>query len=86
MSGSMYATAAMNVSQEVLAVPKTAVLDTGARKVVYIDYGNGEYGPKDIRSGFSGDEYVEIKDGLKAGDLVVTNGNFMLDSESQLNK
>jgi Cu(I)/Ag(I) efflux system membrane fusion protein len=68
----------------VLAVPKTAVIDTGLRKVVYIDYANGEYEPKDVKTGFTGDDYIEIKSGLKAGDLVVTNGNFMLDSESQL--
>jgi Cu(I)/Ag(I) efflux system membrane fusion protein len=52
--------------------------------VVYTDFGNGEYEPRDVKTGFAGDDYVEIKDGLKAGDLVVTNGNFMLDSESQL--
>jgi Cu(I)/Ag(I) efflux system membrane fusion protein len=83
----MYATATLKVSLEnVLAIPKTGVLDTGVRKVAYIDYGNGEYGPRDIKTGFTGDEYVEVKDGLKAGELVVTNGNFMLDSESQLKK
>ncbi|OGS02479.1 MAG: hypothetical protein A2204_05350 [Elusimicrobia bacterium RIFOXYA1_FULL_47_7] len=69
---------------EQLAVPKSAVIDTGLRKVVYIDFGNGEYEPRDVQTGFSGDEYIEIKSGLKDGDLVVTNGNFMLDSESQL--
>lgn len=68
----------------VLAVPKTAVLSTGLRKIVYKDYGNGEYEPVEVKTSFSGDDYVEIKDGLKSGDLVVTNGNFMLDSESQL--
>ncbi len=67
-----------------LAVPKTAVIDTGLRKVVYIDYGNGEYEPRDVKTGFAGDDYVEITSGLKKGDLVVTEGNFMLDSESQL--
>jgi Cu(I)/Ag(I) efflux system membrane fusion protein len=83
----MYATATMKASQDnVLAVAKTAVLDTGVRKVAYIDYGNGEYAPQDVKTGFAGDDYVEIKSGLKAGDMVVTNGNFMLDSESQLKK
>jgi multidrug efflux pump subunit AcrA (membrane-fusion protein) len=81
----MFASVEIKTSQgPLLAVPKTAVIDTGIRKVAYIDYANGEYEPRDIKTGFAGDEYVEIKEGLKKGDLVVTNGNFMLDSESQL--
>jgi Cu(I)/Ag(I) efflux system membrane fusion protein len=81
----MYANIEVKTSADnILAVPKTAVIDTGVRKVVYIDYGNGEYEPRDVKTGFAGDGYVEVRDGLKAGDLVVTNGNFMLDSESQL--
>ncbi|MCB4791555.1 MAG: efflux RND transporter periplasmic adaptor subunit [Elusimicrobia bacterium] len=67
-----------------LGVPKSAVINTGLRKVVYIDFGNGEYEPRDVATGFTGDDSIEIKQGLKSGDLVVTNGNFMLDSESQL--
>jgi Cu(I)/Ag(I) efflux system membrane fusion protein len=81
----MFASIEIKTSQgPLLAVPKTAVIDTGIRKVAYIDYANGEYEPRDIKTGFAGDDYVEIKEGLKKGDLVVTNGNFMLDSESQL--
>lgn len=81
----MFASVEVKTSQgPLLAVPKTAVIDTGIRKVVYIDYGNGEYEPRDVKTGFAGDDLVEIKEGLKAGDMVVTNGNFMLDSESQL--
>lgn len=68
----------------ILAVPKTAVIDTGTRTVVYVDYGTGEYEPRDVTTGFAGDDTVEIRKGLSPGDLVVTNGNFMLDSESQL--
>ncbi|MFH1368473.1 MAG: efflux RND transporter periplasmic adaptor subunit [Elusimicrobiota bacterium] len=81
----MFANVEIKISGgNLIAVPKTALIDTGVRKVVYLDYGNGEYEPVDVRTGFAGDDYVEIKDGLKIGDRVVTNGNFMLDSESQL--
>ena len=81
----MYANIDARISGgNLIAVPKTALIDTGVRKVVYMDYGNGEYEPIEVQTGFVGDNYVEIKDGLKIGDLVVTNGNFMLDSESQL--
>lgn len=81
----MYANIDAKISGgNLVAVPKTALIDTGVRKVVYRDYGNGEYEAVNVQTGFVGDNYVEIKDGLKVGDLVVTNGNFMLDSESQL--
>jgi len=81
----MYANIEVKTSKgQLLAVPKTAVISTGLRKIVYMDYGNGEYEPIEVKTGFVGDEYIEIKNGLKADDLVVTNGNFMLDSESQL--
>jgi len=81
----MFASVEIKTSQgPILAVPKSAVIDTGLRKVAYVDLGNGEYEPRDVKTGFAGDDYVEIKEGLKKSELVVTNGNFMLDSESQL--
>ena len=67
-----------------LAVPKTAIIDTGIRKVVYIDFGDGSYKAQEITTGAEADNFIEVTSGLKAGDKIVTNGNFMLDSESQL--
>lgn len=75
-----------------LAVPKGAVLDTGMRKIVYLDLGNGLYSGREVEAGPEASSYVDgqkksfypIVNGLKNGDRVVTNGNFLIDSQSQI--
>jgi Cu(I)/Ag(I) efflux system membrane fusion protein len=68
----------------VLAVPETAVLDSGTRQAVLVDKGEGRFEPRDVKLGRRGGGYVEIKDGLAAGDAVVTSANFLIDAESNL--
>ncbi|HEY9139539.1 MAG TPA: efflux RND transporter periplasmic adaptor subunit [Bryobacteraceae bacterium] len=68
-----------------LMVPESAVLDSGDRQVVYVDLGNGNLEPRPVRVGEHAGGRVEILEGLKAGERIVTSGNFLLDSESQLN-
>jgi RND family efflux transporter MFP subunit len=67
-----------------LMAPESAVLDSGDRQVVYVDLGNGNLEPRPVRAGQHVGGRVEILDGLKAGERIVTSGNFLLDSESQL--
>ncbi|MDP2904980.1 MAG: efflux RND transporter periplasmic adaptor subunit, partial [Candidatus Omnitrophota bacterium] len=67
-----------------LAVPKEAVMDSGLRKIVFISFGDGRLQPVEVKTGVSSDEYVQVLEGLKEGDLVVTSGNFLIDSESKL--
>jgi len=67
-----------------LAIPETALIDTGTRKVVYLDLGNGRYKIQQIKTGFEADGFIQVVEGLKEGDMVVTDGNFMLDSQSTL--
>lgn len=67
-----------------LLVPATAVLATGKRHLVYLDRGEGKYEALAIKLGRRGSDQVEVIEGLKEGDLVVTQGNFLLDSESSL--
>ncbi len=67
-----------------LAIPETALIDTGTRKVVYLDLGNGRYKIQQIKTGFEADGFIQVVEGLKEGDMVVTDGNFMLDSQSIL--
>lgn len=67
-----------------LAVPVSAVLDTGARQAVLIDKGNGRFEPRPVKLGVRGDGFVEVTEGLAAGDLVVTSANFLIDAESNL--
>ena len=68
----------------VLAVPRDAVMDTGERKVVFVDKGNGEFEPRTVSVGVASDDYVQILSGLRDGERVVAAANFLLDSESKL--
>ena len=67
-----------------LAVPVSAVFQTGTKQLVFLNQGNGRLQPKEITVGPSvGDNYLVLK-GLKAGQSIVTSANFLIDSESQL--
>ncbi|MBB4249444.1 efflux RND transporter periplasmic adaptor subunit [Rhizobium sp. BK008] len=69
----------------VVAVPNSAVIDTGDRQVVFIDKGDGKFEPKDVTLGVRGENQTEITKGVAAGDKVVVSANFLLDAESNLN-
>ncbi|MCX8163763.1 MAG: efflux RND transporter periplasmic adaptor subunit [Aquificaceae bacterium] len=68
----------------VLAVPESAVVDTGRRTVVFVELQPGLYRPKSVKLGRRVEGYYEILEGLKEGDRVVVKGTFLLDSEAQL--
>ena len=67
-----------------LAVPETAVLDTGLRKIVYLSEENNVLESREVTLGKKVENYYEVISGLKEGDVVVTSGNFLVDSESRL--
>ena len=67
-----------------LAVPTAAVIDTGARQIVYVDKGEGNFEPREVETGSRSEELVEIIRGLKAGEKVAASANFLIDSEAQL--
>lgn len=67
-----------------LAVPDSAILDTGTRQLVLIDRGGGEFEPRTVRPGVHADGYTEILEGVADQEAVVVNGNFLIDSESNL--
>ena len=81
---------------EVLAVPKSAVIDTGLRKIVFIDRGESGYEQLEVELGpeawaevthnghTTKQRFYPVVKGVNPGDLVVTNGNFLLDSQTQL--
>lgn len=70
---------------DAVAVPTEAVMFSGERNLVFIALGEGRFAPRDVEIGIeSGDGYYEIKEGLQAGELVVTSSQFLLDSESKL--
>ena len=67
-----------------LVVPKEAVLETGLRQLVFMDRGQGRYEPASVKLGRRSQDDVEVLEGLKEGDLIVTSANFLLDAESKL--
>jgi Cu(I)/Ag(I) efflux system membrane fusion protein len=69
---------------ERLSVPETAILDTGIRQVVYVDLGDGNFTPRQIKSGDRANGMVEILSGLKDGENVASSGAFLIDSEAKL--
>jgi RND family efflux transporter MFP subunit len=68
----------------VLAIPHSAVLFTGKRNIVYVEKEEGNYIPRDVVLGPKADEYYPVIKGLSVGEKVVTEGNFLIDSQMQL--
>lgn len=69
---------------KVLAVPDSAVLDSGTRQLVLVELGAGRFEPRVVKLGIRGDGYVEVLEGVKAGEAVVVSANFLIDAESNL--
>ena len=67
-----------------LTVPADAVLDAGERKTVFVDRGNGFFEPRQVTTGERDGNRIQILSGLTGGERVVTSGNFLIDSESQM--
>jgi membrane fusion protein, copper/silver efflux system len=82
----LYGTVQIEAGESVaaVAIPESAVLDSGTRQVVLVDLGGGAFEPREVRLGSRGDGYVEVVNGLAAGQRVVVNGNFLIDAESNL--
>jgi membrane fusion protein, copper/silver efflux system len=68
----------------VVAVPVSAVIDSGARQVVLIVKGEGRFEPRPVRLGRRSDGYVEVLEGVGKGEEVVTSATFLIDAESNL--
>ncbi len=67
-----------------ITVPREALLDSGLKKVVYVDLGNGLFEPRKVETGWSFGDRVEIVGGLMPGERIVSSGNFLIDSESRM--
>ena len=68
---------------ERFVVPEQAVIYSGEQRVVFLDQGEGRLQPRKIKTGLRNDGYIEVLDGLKLGDVVVTSGNFLIAAESK---
>jgi Cu(I)/Ag(I) efflux system membrane fusion protein len=71
-------------SREALVVPSEAIIRTGARAVVILADGSGNFRPVDVELGLEADGYSEVVSGVEAGQSIVISGQFLLDSEASL--
>lgn len=82
----MFAEVELPVSAKgaVLTVPNSAVIDSGTRRIVLVQSGEGKFEPREVKTGSRSDQHVEIISGVKDGELVVVAANFLIDAESNL--
>ena len=67
-----------------VAVPDSAVMNTGTRSVVFVARGDGTFEPRQVTTGAKADGFYAIRSGVQAGERVVVDANFLVDSESRL--
>jgi membrane fusion protein, copper/silver efflux system len=68
----------------VLAVPDSAVIDSGTRRIVLVQTQPGRFEPREVKTGARSENYVEVRDGVREGEQVVVAANFLIDAESNL--
>ena len=73
------------VGEDVLAIPRSAVIEAGRHRVVYVESSPGVYDMRAVNLGPLADDYYPVVRGLERGDRVVTVGAFLVDSENRLN-
>src|SRR5262245_19031558 len=67
-----------------LAIPESAVIDSGRRQVVLIERGEGRYEPRPVKLGARVPGWVQVLAGVKPGEKVVTQATFLIDAESNI--
>jgi multidrug efflux pump subunit AcrA (membrane-fusion protein) len=81
----MFADASLKIPLGVqLSIPRSALIDTGARRVVYVETAPGTFTPRDVTLGGASGDRVAVVRGLKEGEKVVAAANFFVDSQAQL--
>lgn len=76
--------ASFHTGNKVLTIPDSAVLDTGTRRMVLVDLGEGRYEPRTVKLGMHADGFTEVLGGIQAGEAVVVKANFLIDAESNM--
>ena len=69
-----------------LTVPSESIVDTGSTKRVYVEVANDVFAPREIQTGWTMGDRVQVVGGLKQGDKVVSGGTFLIDSEARLRR
>lgn len=67
-----------------LAIPEDAIIDTGARQIVYVDHEEGRFEPREVTLGVTAAGFREVVQGLRQGERVAAAATFLIDSEAQL--
>ena len=82
----MYAEVSISAhpSQNVLSVPRDALIRSGRSERVILALGDGRFSPAEVRSGFESGDDIEILSGLEEGQDIVISGQFLIDSEASL--
>jgi membrane fusion protein, copper/silver efflux system len=82
----MYATVLLHMAapREGVVVPRTAVLQTGERSLVFVRAADGTLVPREVTAGLAVGDDIEVVVGLEVGDVVVSSANFLIDAESNL--
>jgi Cu(I)/Ag(I) efflux system membrane fusion protein/cobalt-zinc-cadmium efflux system membrane fusion protein len=71
--------------RDAVAIPQSAVIHSGERNIVFVRLDEGRFDPREVTLGVKGDKgMIQVVDGVAAGEEVVTQGQFMLDSESRI--
>lgn len=71
--------------KDVVSIPREALIRTGKTDRVVLALGDGKYRPAEVVAGMESGDRVEIKAGLSAGEVIVTSGQFLIDSEASIN-
>jgi Cu(I)/Ag(I) efflux system membrane fusion protein len=82
--GMFVSVAVAGPARDTLMIPTEAVIATGRRTVVIRAEANGTFQPVDVEIGIESNGRTEIRQGLRAGQIVVVSGQFLIDSEASL--
>ncbi|MBE7415511.1 MAG: efflux RND transporter periplasmic adaptor subunit [Deltaproteobacteria bacterium] len=72
------------IARSAVAVPDSAVIDSGERQIVIVDRRDGTFEPREVKTGGKADGWFQVLQGVSEGEWVVTQANFLIDSESRL--
>lgn len=73
------------LAERAVLAPREGIISTGKREVAFISLGNGRFEPRDVQTGVETENgQIQILEGLQPGEMLVTSGQFLLDSESKM--
>jgi Cu(I)/Ag(I) efflux system membrane fusion protein/cobalt-zinc-cadmium efflux system membrane fusion protein len=71
--------------RDAVVAPQSAVIRSGERDIIFVDLGEGRFQAREVEVGIQGEsDRVQILEGIAPGEAVVTQAQFMLDSESRI--